>query len=250
MTITHENNHEGCLPFNDTDKGFVEALSGLGHLDKISDFKKSDRQTREMIKKFFNVGSDKSIEGKENMIGREITRVSPMGKTHTNHTDITTDDDSTILTASDRGRTLPGESAGRQGDQNKETINGGKKKTDIRVQKLIHNRGGSKIHNVDDPGQGDINCAADLLWRFTKFPQEDDWAFEGKYRKRIAEHLNVPFTKDTWGKWRERLKKQLNRKRTCVTQQVKDEYIGKIGFEEYNNVLNNTNRCVSLLDEP
>ena len=78
-----------------------------------------------------------------------------------------------------------------------------------------------------NPSQKDIKTAADTLWRKTKFPKEDDWVFSGLYCRRIQRSINDVFDEDSWRKWRDGIKRQLNKKRNSVTQMVKDEYIGK-----------------------
>lgn len=94
-------------------------------------------------------------------------------------------------------------------------------------ERLQQSNGGESIRDISNPSQKDIKTAADTLWRKTKFPKEDDWVFSGLYCRRIQRSINDVFDEDSWRKWRDGIKRQLNKKRNSVTQMVKDEYIGK-----------------------
>ena len=98
---------------------------------------------------------------------------------------------------------------------------------DLYVERLKQSNGGVSVKDLSNPSNKEIMTATETLWKKTKFPRDDDWVFSGLYCRRIQRSMNVTFREGEWKEWRDRLKRQLNRKRTSVTQQVKDEYIGK-----------------------
>ena len=236
MSTASRQSHDGVvrLPLDESDKLFIQLMDEMGNTELIHQFKRSNREVREIMKMVQNASTarNRSECEPDSLVGREVTQVSPSGKSNPNQNDMSSiEEGSTVLadthpnwagTQSETDSNIQRTADAPNGGEGVEVV-----VPDIVVQRFEQSNGGRKSMNMSAPNNASIITAAEILWEYTKFTQHDDWVFRGKYCKRIGKRLNLVFKEDDWNTWRDRVKKQFNRKRTAVTQQVKDEYIGK-----------------------